>query len=77
MYKTDYACNHLIGATGSFYRVTKSGNPDRRYKLGKEVNPKKVTTIKPKKLSLWDRLVKFFMIASFIFLAVNELVGVL
>lgn len=33
--KSDYACNKLFGATGSFYRVTKSGNPDRRYKLAK------------------------------------------
>lgn len=34
---TEYEMNKLIGDTGSFYRVTKNGNPDRRYKLAKQM----------------------------------------
>lgn len=34
---TDYQCLAKAGVTGSYYRVTKAGNPDKRYKLAKEM----------------------------------------
>lgn len=37
---TDYQCLAKAGVTGSYYRVTKSGNPDRRYRRAKEQEAK-------------------------------------
>lgn len=37
---TDYQCLAKAGVTGSYYRVTKSGNPDRRYRLAKDMETK-------------------------------------
>ena len=34
---TDYQCLAKAGVTGSYYRVTKTGNPDKRYKRAKEM----------------------------------------
>jgi len=39
---TEYEMNKLIGSTGSFYRVTKNGNPDKRYKLAKQMEQERV-----------------------------------
>lgn len=39
---TEYEMNKLIGAKGSFYRVTKNGNPDKRYKFAKQLEQEQV-----------------------------------
>lgn len=39
---TEYEMNKLIGSTGSFYRATRNGTPDRRYKLARQLEQEQV-----------------------------------
>ena len=76
MLLNDYQCLAVIG--GNTYRVTKAGNPDRRYKLGKQEakareNQEKLKRMrglaevnkKNKKLNWFQRLVEFLLLSIF------------